>query len=350
MTLHQPAFTLKEVKLEVTHRCNLACIHCSSQALPSCSREMPLGKAFDVLGEVLAMGVSRIAFSGGEPLLWPGLCDAVRMCSDAGVAPSVYTSGSVDDAAAAMTRLKDSGTGSVVFSLFGARQDAHEDVTRRRGSFEKTMDAIDAAQHVGLAVEVHFVPMRMNYAQLPDVIELASRRRLKRVSVLRFVPQGRGAVGPSMALTHAENLELKRIIKRAPERIVRAGSPYNFLLVNESPACCAAIDRLIIGPEFHIYPCDAFKQIESHELVGTDDLSRVDRWSLRECWENSPYLRAVREYLGTPFEPPCDTCEVRKKCLSGCLAQKIIAYGDLQKAPDPMCLKLRGARDVQAAR
>jgi radical SAM protein with 4Fe4S-binding SPASM domain len=250
-----------------------------------------------------------------------------------------------------MTGLKDSGTGSVVFSLFGATQDAHERVTRRDGSFDKTMDAIDAAQHAGLTVEVHFVPMRMNYAELPDVIELASRGRLNRVSVLRFVPQGRGAVQPSMALTHGENLELRRMITLGREKIcVRAGSPYNFLLVNQSPDCSAAIDRLIIGPEFHIYPCDAFKQIESHELVGTDDLSRVDRWSLRECWESSPYLRAVRQYLGTPFQPPCDTCELLKRCLSGCLAQKIIAYGALRKAPDPMCLKLRGAKDVEVTR
>lgn len=188
--------------------------------------------------------------------------------------------------------------------------------------------------------------MAGNYRELPRLIELASEKELSQVSVLRFVPQGRGAIQPSMALTHHQNLELRQVIgasRAAHKRLkVRAGSPYNFLLVNESPECCAGIDRLTIGPQFHLYPCDAFKLIEAHELVGTDDFSRVDLWSLEDCWYKSPYLRAVRDYLTTPFQPPCDTCELLERCLSGCLAQKVIAHGALKKGPDPMCLKSGG--------
>lgn len=343
MRAHRPPFVLKEVKLEVTHKCTLDCIHCSSEATPSCSREMPLDKANRLLDELLALRVKEIAFSGGEPLLWAGLCDAVRKCADGGVAPSIYTSGSIDGCAGAMSMLKTNGAGQIIFSLFAARHDAHDWITRRTGSFERTVTAIDAALQIGLRVELHFVPMSDNYEELPHLIDFASHRRLDRLSVLRFVPQGRGAIEPSMALTYAQNLELRRMINAGRAKMdIRAGSPYNFLLVNESPACLAAIDRLTIGPEFDIYPCDAFKQIHAHDLVGSDDLSRVDVWSLEECWHKSPYLRAVREYLTTPFEPPCDTCHLLERCLSGCLAQKVIAHGALKKAPDPMCLVSRG--------
>jgi radical SAM protein with 4Fe4S-binding SPASM domain len=343
VTSHQTPFTLKEVKLEVTYRCNLTCIHCSSEALPSCSREMPFDRAMDLLNQVLSLGVQKIVFSGGEPLLWVGLHDAVRRCSSDGVAPTIYTSGNVENPVGAVTSLKDSGCGALVFSLFASEQDGHERITRRRGSFETTLAAIDAARQTGLPVELHFVPMSVNYAELPDVLDLATRRGLERVSVLRFVPQGRGAIQPSMALTRAQNLELRRMIIEGRARIdVRAGSPYNFLLVNESPACYAATDRLTISPDFRIYPCDAFKQIEAHELVGSDEFSRLDRWSLEKCWLKSPYLAAVRDYLATPFGPPCDTCELLAKCLSGCLAHKVIAHGGLQKVPDPMCLKKKG--------
>ncbi len=87
-----------------------------------------------------------------------------------------------------------------------------------------------------------------------------------------------------------------------------------------------------------MYPCDAFKQIEARDLVGTDEFSRVDRWSLKECWEKSSYLAAVRTYLTSPFAPPCETCTLLENCLSGCLAQKVLTQGSMKKAVDPMCL------------
>lgn len=292
-----------------------------------------------LLDEILALGVEEIAFSGGEPLLWQQLHKAVRKCSDGGMATSVYTSGNVDQCAGMISSLKENGVRRVVFSLFAATQDPHDWITRRKGSFNKTLSGVDAAQEAGLKVELHFVPMRRNYRQLPQVVELAREKHLNRVSVLRFVPQGRGAVDPSMALTHAENLELRQMIKAGRTRMdVRTGSPYNFLLVNPDPGCNAAIDRLIVGPEFNIYPCDAFKQVEAQELVGTSDFSRLDVGSLQDCWQRSPYLQAIRQYLTTPFGPPCDPCQLLPRCLSGCLAQKVIAHGAPNKVPDPMCL------------
>ena len=342
MRSHQPPFTLKEVKLEITHRCTLACIHCSSEATPSCSREMPFDKALHLVDEIVALGVGEMAFSGGEPLLWQGLYDIVRRCADGGIPPAIYTSGNVDQCDAAMSLLKENGAGCVILSLFAARSGAHDRITRRRGSFDQTLTALRAAKRADLRVELHFVPMSTNYAELPRLIDLANEKQISHVSVLRFVPQGRGAIQPSMALTRDQNLELRRMIVAGRAKIgVRAGSPYNFLLVNESPSCCAAIDRLTIDPRFHIYPCDAFKRIEARELVGTDEFSRVDLWSLQDCWQKSPYLAAVREHLTTPFEPPCDACDLLERCLSGCLAQKVITHGAVEKAPDPMCLKLR---------
>ncbi len=341
MRRHEPPFRLREVKLEVTHQCALTCLHCSSEANWSCRREMDPDKASYVLDEMMGLGVTDIAFSGGEPILWRGLYDAVRQCAEKGVETTIYTSGNVDNSSLAMSLLANSGACRVVFSVFGADRDVHERITRVSGSLERTLSAMDAAREAGLSVELHFVPMRSNFRELLRIADLARGRQVARVSVLRFAPQGRGAIEPGMALTHDENLELRRMMVRAREKIdLRAGSPYNFLLVNDSPECCAAIDRLIVGPDFRIYPCDAFKQVESGELVGADDFSQLDRWSLQECWEKSPYLGAVRSYLTTAFGPPCDACELLERCLSGCLAQKVIANGTLDKAPDPMCLKL----------
>ena len=99
-----------------------------------------------------------------------------------------------------------------------------------------------------------------------------------------------------------------------------------------------AIDRLTIGPDYSISPCDAFKQIKPEDLVGEDSFSSLKSHSLNECWDQSNYLGKVREYLTTDFGEPCNSCGKLDVCYSGCLAQKIIEYGDMEKRADPWCL------------
>ena len=69
------------------------------------------------------------------------------------------------------------------------------------------------------------------------------------------------------------------------------GSPFNYLLLDDSPHCFSGIDRLIVGPDQRVFPCDAFKQVQAEELVGTNDLSVLSATcSLAQCWDNSPFL------------------------------------------------------------
>ena len=287
------------------------------------------------------MGVETVAFSGGEPLIWAPIDRSLATASEAGLQVSVYPCGNFPARQRVMRSLKTCGLHKVVFSLFGASDVVHERITRIRGSFGVTIVAISEARDAGLACEIHFVPLVDNYQELAGVAEIAMQNGAERISVLRFVPQGRGHLIKKHGLSRLQNLQLKRAIEelRRDGVEVRTGSPYNFLLLNDQPECSSSIDRLIIGPGLRIYPCDAFKQIEAEELVGTSEYSCLAHGSLQKCWEKSPYLMAVREYLTTPFGKPCNTCDVLEECLSGCLAQKVLAYGDLEKRPDPMCLR-----------
>ena len=78
-----------------------------------------------------------------------------------------------------------------------------------------------------------------------------------------------------------QNRQLKHTIENLRRNgiEIRTGSPYNFLLLNPEPKCTAGIDRLIVGPNLRVYPCDAFKQIEVEEIVGADDYSCLERRS-----------------------------------------------------------------------
>lgn len=340
MQVHTLPFLLREFKIEVTYRCNLNCVHCSSDARPSNPLEMSLDDCVRILEQASAMGAEDVAFSGGEPLGWPHLVEAAAVAIKHKLRATVYTSGNTDDFPGKARSLERAGVVRLVFSVFGGNRTSHERITRVAGSFDVTRVAIQIASKLGLNTEIHFVPMSINYRELEDIAAIGRECGTSTISVLRLVPQGRGALLQNRILNRVQNLELRRMILclRKEGFKVRTGSPYNFLMINEKPGCWAAIDRLIIGPDMKVYPCDAFKRIDSEELVGTDGLSNLGKASLDECWQKSQYLQAIREYLITDFEDPCTSCGFLNRCLSGCLAQKTIIAGCLKKRPDPGCL------------
>ncbi len=335
-------YQLREIKIELTSRCALNCIHCSSDSTPTRLEEISVDNCLRIIKEAKELGVEKIAISGGEPLLYGHLEAVIRDAKASDMYTSVYTTGNVDGATAQIENLKNLGVDRLIFSIFGASADKHEYITRIRGSFQGTVSSIQDAIQVGLRCELHFVPLRLNYRELDDIANLGKGWGVNSISVLRFVPQGRGSILIGQALDKVENLKLARTIKQLRSRgfSIRTGSPYNFLFLNNAPECNSAIDRLIVSPNLDIYPCDAFKQIDSSALTGSDHLSSLKITSLVELWEKSPYLQAVRDYLNSPFGEPCSTCASLAKCCSGCLAQKVITNASLQKKPDPDCLVL----------
>ena len=342
MKYHEPPFKLKEFKIEVTHQCNLNCLHCSSDASSSNTLEIGKKDCLRILNEAISMSVRQVDFSGGEPLLWAGIEEAVDIANNGGLKVGIYTSGNVDSIPRKLKRLSTLGVKKFVFSIFGKSANSHERVTRVSGSFDRTIEAIKIAVETEITTELHFVPFSNNYCELEDIAMLGKNLDISCISVLRFVPQGRGQLLKKRVLNKLQNLELKRIIERLRKNgfEIRTGSPYNFLMLNDQPECSSGIDRLIIGPDLRIYPCDAFKQIKAEEVVGTLAESSVNGSSLLKCWENSPFLQAVRDYLTTPFFKKCSSCKALEKCLSGCLAQKVLINYDFRKQPDPDCLRI----------
>ncbi len=333
------SLNLNELKIEVTQHCLLGCVHCSSDASPSSQLEITEHDCARIVQGAADLGARKVTFSGGEPLLWGPLPEMVQTAKRLGLDVSLYTTGNAPHYSRLLEQLKRGGASALVFSVFGARPETHESITRKAGSFEQTHRAMSLAVDAGFRVEAHFVPLQTNLGELAEIGKMALELGLQRVSVLRFVPQGRGHLIGRQVLTPIQNVALRASIVslRGQGLDVRVGSPYNILLLNEDPTCMAAQDRLIVGPDLRIYPCDAFKNIRAEEVAGSAELSDLHTNSLRDCWALSPYLNKVREHLAADFEEPCCSCSLLRKCLSGCLAQKVIRHQSLKKVSDPLC-------------
>ena len=348
---HPKEGDLKELKIELTKNCPLTCVHCSSNAHSGNKIQLSREAVISLVDQAAKLKVESIVFSGGEPLLWPWLDDAVSACAFHGLHCSLYSTGinMTGDGAQKILNLKKRGLRRVIFSLHSPLKEHHEEITRQIGSFDKTVTVMRTIGNGAIEREIHFVPLKRNYKHLLKLVELAKDLDIRKINILRFVPQGRGeALKKSHEmLMHKETKDLRTLILRCRKNHdveIRLGSPYNIMLLNIDVDCIAAWRTLCIGPNGNIYPCDAFKNMEPCDIGLEDSYNNILSHSLRECWEHSAYLGAIRRYLTTRFREPCSNCKELERCKSGCLTQKVldqesIENGDIAKRPDPLCLK-----------
>lgn len=342
------SYHLRELKIEITRRCPLECLHCSSDGMPHAVEMLSVGRVCDLVREFARMGGQRLCISGGEPLCYEGLPAIIDVCHRTGMETVLYTTG-ISSVNGSLQSISDwmltllAGKGvSVIFSLHGARARTHDLLTQVEGSFETTMAALVRAVNAGLRSEVHVVPMAINLQELPAISELTASMNVKRVSWLRFVPQGRGAVNREvLQLSKDQFGQLARTrtkLKQMHESMrIRTGAPFNVLCPPFAESCDAGLSVLTIGPDGRTAPCDAFKRFRTEDGFGN-----ILCQSLSEVWEKSYILNEVRTIHENRAASSCASCPLYARCNSGCLAQKAIALGRLTDGRDPECV-LSGA-------
>ena len=161
------------VAWEITRSCPLRCLHCRADAQhhrhPD---ELTTEEGLDLVAQAAEMGVRVLVVTGGDPLARPDVFTFLTAIRDAGMhagfSPSVTPRLTVD----ALARAVDAGAATVHLSLDGARPETHDGFRGVRGSFERTLRAIEAAGSLGARLQVGTTVSRRTVADLPDVVGL----------------------------------------------------------------------------------------------------------------------------------------------------------------------------------
>jgi len=330
---------LEELKIEITSKCMLNCAHCSTDA-SSTNRSFLSGQALqNILWQASKLGCTSVQLSGGEPFLYPQLMDLIKLLGTKGFKSKIYTSGIVQTTPITaldsnqLVRMKQLGLSSLVFSLFSHNPERHDFITGVRDSFSGTLLAVKRALSAAIEVEVHYVAMRPVIDDLLPLALLLDDLGVPKISVLRFVPQGRGGANWETLTPDAfDYIRLRRTLKILMSRKVgiscRIGSPFNFLLAKQPTRCNSGKARMIIDSDGFAYPCDALKQVRTDGARN----SNVNNNTLSEIMQYGDFFRLIRE---TAAAKECRVCMHYKKCLGGCLAQRYLSNISHR---DPGCL------------
>ena len=339
---------LKELCLEVTNRCTMHCIHCSTDTQENSGQmnELNLNEICSIISDFASLGGMILEISGGEPILHPSLPEIVGFAKNKRLEVRLYTSGVGCHGTceplprSLLKKLFSQGLDKVIFNLEGANSEVHDGITATPGSFRALCASINMVKRFGVWVGTHFVPMKPNAQTIGDVLKLARELSVDEVALLRFVPQGRGKSNEAMLKLRTDELwtflkhvaDLRKQFQQNPQ--IRIGCPLDFIAFIDSTiklySCKAGLLTCGISPSGDVIPCPAFKHMP--EFVA----GNMKNDSLRSIWKKSKVFNHLRT-ISYKNVRVCSKCERIDVCKGRCPAQRVRQHGDPLQGPDPDC-------------
>jgi len=317
---------------------------CSSNSGTPYANEFTLNELRTIIDDAQKLGTRTIIFSGGEPFEHAHLIELCKNAKRRDLGVCIYTSGNISlkdysvgpISKSALSYLKKIPVDRIIFGLQGHTEEIHDSITCVHGSFNNAVISIRRAVKESIPTEIHFVPVKLNYRTLPEMVMLAKKLGTEQISVLRFVAQGRGKANENtLRLEADELLDLKSILREiVTSRVlrVRVGAPYNAFGLFKENYCTAGRSRATIRADGFVFPCEAMKELP----YNTDN--DLNRRNLREIWENSTIFHEARNFMYLIGNSECRACSMFARCKGGCPAQRLISGISVQNYPDPYCL------------
>lgn len=313
---------LKDLCFEVIQTCPNECKFCSSNSSKEKNTIITLEQFKKTITHFINHGgIGEVSISGGEPFLHPELFKMIEFCKNNELRTVVFTSGIKRQKISEMPKeiiediqnrckkdlqkieqlepwnerlkhnvkayydrylkpneftsitkeefehLKKLGLDKIVFDWQALDERIDNELMGRKKINTYLLSSIIRARNAGLNVDVHFIPMKPNYKEFSDIIECLEIADVKNISVLNFVPQGRGREFKEELMLNQEELkEFAEILNREKEHFsgkIRIGIPLNGKI---SHLCTAGTEKLDIRYDGIILPCPAFKEISTETM------------------------------------------------------------------------------------
>lgn len=337
---------LHHIDIEVNHRCNLACRHCSARAAKGGDpQELSLGELRDILSRAVPLGLRKVGLTGGEPLFdAPKLEPIARFCIDHLHVPiHMHTNGTLvsDELCAPGAVLSLFEAISITF--LGGDALTHDAMTRSKGSFQKAFHGAEICIHANLPLTCYFIPTRGTGSGFKQLMKKLHAIGARRIRAMALAPSGRARdIYEETAATKDELRAFENDLLEVAQRLdmhVEAGyctrltMPRLAVLAGHAK-CMSAINRVHINSKGDVFPCTAASGVRELRLGNL----RKNGFDLRGLWEHSRLVKMIRAvHQGTLAE--CAACPQDPKCQFGCTVNACGTMPDSTRRLCPLVMK-----------
>ena len=192
--------------------CNKQCLYCEEWKK---REEITTEQAFRIVDELKNLGTKRISLSGGEPLAREDIGEIIDRAKMGGIGVVVTSNGSL-----VAKRIKELKNLDLLKLSIEGRKEVH-DKLRGKGSFDEVMEAIRAAQKLGIKIVFNAVLTKYTLGEIDFLIDLAKKYETGvRFTVISEVHGGKRHVNPLLPAREEYISAIEKIIEAK-----RSGKP-----------------------------------------------------------------------------------------------------------------------------
>ena len=325
--------SVERLEMELTSACDHRCAHCyvvwnanrlSKERYPKGQLETP--RFMDMMTKAVSeSGASHLTLTGGEPLLRK---DVKEIIAHAGrLVSSVRLVSNGSHISSDMAKwLGQNRVKSAQLTLLSQRRDIHN---RLKGAecFDDTVRAIVDLKEVGILVNICFVAMKENWAELEGVMELAYALGVRQIAYNRMSPTGWAVDEIERLMPSPEQIEdnLRCADTLGPKLGIKV------MTAMPIPPCLIRIHKFknvrfgfcSAGSSKPNYVLDALGNVRSCNLS-----SRILGNILEQPFQKILKHQYIKE-LGRRVPKVCIGCFYENRCRGGCKESGQATYGSL---------------------
>lgn len=318
---------LMNVLLELTHRCNLQCVHCY-QNHNSNTEEMTTEEWIKALDDIAEAGGMFLVITGGEPLLRPDLEEICIAAQKKGFFLRLFTNGTLLDETR-MQSISRITWQAVEISLHGADASTHEAVTRVPGSFESAIRALEILHTAGIPIIIKSSITQENFKEYFNTHDLAAKYNARhRFSSVISIARDMEIENRSCRLNQKQlDVYFNSVIndEKLSEEPEPSGNNHQSLGCYPRLNCNALKINLTISPDGTILPC----------LALPVNLGNIRVQNLRELWYYGNRVKRLLKW-GEGNIPECLHCAYEVMCLR-CPGDTLLENGSLDIPGSHIC-------------
>ena len=163
---------LNHVSMAINTKCNNSCIWCYAKATQKQSLDMSDETFGKVLSLIKQTSCKYLTFLGGEPTLHPKLVDFIHKAAINNLDSVIVSNGSgySNSFFTSIEDVKDKITLNI--SIEGATANIHDNITKKRGSFNMALNGIKLAKDKNFNIAATITLCKSNMQDLGNVIHI----------------------------------------------------------------------------------------------------------------------------------------------------------------------------------
>ena len=312
---HKP-YTLRAVYLNMTARCNLNCVYCFAAARKESDSNLDFDNYKKILDAVKNYNPhAEIIFTGGEPLISELTMPVAEYSKSCGFTNKLMTNATLipEKNIEKIVNLFD----LVKISLDGSTAERH-DFYRGRGSYKRTIKAIDLLDKFGANILLAMVITKNNFDDVPKM----AAKWGGRLTFQPLFPLGSAKDNENLYLTGKEYFDELKAAGVVPYTNLREIIKNH--AANKTVLKCAIGDAEVsISASGDVYPC----QLLHYKIF---KVGNVKNNSFDEIY-NSAQLKKFKMHT-TDCISKCKDCDFKLLCGGACQARHFSETGNIDVA------------------